>query len=270
MLASCGAPTPSISSNASVEPASSGTSAAPIFSDTYTDVASINLESGDYMVGDNIFSFDKENKKVKVANYPDYDSYKAKQGTVVYDGSVRFVKVTSMFLGNIEGAAYFEVEGIVHLLYLNSSGKLVLSRTSGGSWLTSSAVAVSDIPLFSMGNYVSDKQSQSKADDQGNYIYDSQGNSIKEEFYLFLELSATKASVFVSDNATTHGETPLHSVDDYKVLFVAGKLHIKIPHKGGDFACTLTSYSDTEIKFTNSMERKGDYSCSGTFTKIAK
>lgn len=271
-LASCGAPatssTPTPASTGAAE-TSSDASLEPIFSDTYTDIDSINVESGDYMVGDTVYAFDKANKKINVAKYEDYDAYKDKKGTVLYDGSVRFVKVTSTFLGTMD-AVYFEIDKAVNLLYLDASSKVCLSRVSGSTWSSSGAVALKDVPLFVMGKYVSDKQSQNKADEQGSYEYDSNGNTIREEFYLFLELSETKASVFLSDNPNTYGDTPLHSVENYKTRIVSGKLHISIPHKDGEFALTLTSYSETEIKFVNAMERKGDYSCSGTFTKVVK
>ena len=269
-LISCGeTPTPSASSSSS-EPASSAESdpASSMLAITYTDIDSVNLESGEYMVLDTIYAFDKENKKLTASKYEDYDSYKSKQGTVLYDGAVRFVKRSSLLTGDLEGV-YFEINQNIYLLHKNSEGKVVLIIRAGSSETTSSAVAVSEIPLFSMGNYVSEMQTQNKANEEGSYIYDSQGNTIREEFYLFLELSETKASVFLGDNPTTHAETPLHSVENYKTLFVGGKLHIKIPHKDGEFALTLTSHSETEIKFVNAMEKKGDYSCSGTFTKIA-
>lgn len=269
-LFSCGAPA-AASSTASTGAAetSSEASSEPIFSDTYTDIDSINVESGDYMVGDTVYAFDKANKKIKVAKYEDYNAYKDKKGTILYDGSVRFVKVTSTFLGTMD-AVYFEIDKTVNLLYLDASSKVCLSMVSGSTWSSSSAVALKDVPLFVMGKYVSDKQSQNKADEQGSYEYDSSGNAIREEFYLFLELSETKASVFLSDNPNTYGDTPLHSVENYKIRIASGKLHIKIPHKDGEFALTLTSHSETEIKFVNAMERRGDYSCSGTFTKVVK
>ncbi|MBO5528295.1 MAG: hypothetical protein J6A47_03115 [Bacilli bacterium] len=244
-------------------------SSAPIFNDAYTDIDAIALESGEYMVADTVYAFDKANKRIAVAKYADYDAYKAKQGTSLFDGAVRFVKVTSMMLGTFD-AVYFEIGDTIYLLHRDASNRICVSTRSGTAWSTSGAVAVSEIPLFSMGNYVSDKQTQNKADEQGNYIYDSAGGTIREEFYLFLELTETKASIYLSDNPTTHGETPLHFVENYKTRIVSGKLQIKIPHKDGDFDCSLTSHSENEIKFVNSMERKGDYSCSGTFTKIAK
>ena len=269
-LASCGG-TPSSGTSTPTRSAVESTPAeslVPVIADSYTDIDSLNLESGDYMVVQTVYSFDKANKKLIATKYEDYDSYKNKQGTVLYDGSVRFVKVTSMMLGTLN-AAYFEIDGDVRLLYLDSAGKIYLSTHSSMGWTTSSAVAVSEIPLFSMGNYVSEKQTQNKATEEGSYIYDSKENLIKEEFYLFLELTETKASIFVGDNPSTHAPAPLHSVENYKTLIVSGKLMIRIPHTNGEFNCSLTARSETEISFNNSMERRGDYSASGVFTKIA-
>ena len=269
-LVSCGGP---VASSAPTSSAAAGfVSSEPAsvdIEDSYTDIDSIDLDSGEYMVGNTVYSFNKENKKMNVTKYEDYDSYKSKQGNVLYDGACRLVKVTSMF-HDPYNAVYFEFGGSVYLLYGDAAGKFVLSTKTATSTFSSGAVLLSEIPLFTMGNYVSDKQSQNKANPDGTYVYDSQGNTIREEFYLFLELTETKASIFVSDNPNTHAETPLHFVENYKTLIGSGKLRIKIPHKDGEFDCTLTSHSENEIKFVNSMERKGDYSCSGTFTKIAK
>ena len=273
VLASCGGTNAPASTTAATSvPAATTQASEPaatdIFVDTYTDIDTLDLASGNYMVANVIYAFDKENKKISSTKYEDYDAYKNKQGTALYDGSVRFVKVTSVLLGNFN-AAYFEVNGTVYLLYEKPAGSFRLSTRPRGGWSTSSAVLLGEIPTFSMGNYVSDKQSQNKVNEEGNYVYDSQGFTIREEYYFFLELTETKASVFLGDNPTTHAENPLHSVENYKIRFISGKLHIDIPHKDGDFACTLTSKSETEIKFVDAMERKGDYSCSGTFTKIA-
>lgn len=268
-LLSCGEPSAPAASSSS--PAESSNISEPEISlggNTYTDVETIDVPSGEYMVTDTIYAFDKDNKKISVTKYEDYDSYKNKQGTVLYDGAVRFVKVSSTFAADYN-AVYFEIEKVIYLLHYNASNKITLSSINGTITFSSGCVLVSEVPLFVNGNYVSEKQTQNKVKEDGTYAYDEAGNLIKEEIYLFLELSDTKASIFLGDNASTHAETALHSVENYKTRFVSGKLQIKIPHKDGEFDCTLTSYTENEIKFINSMERKGDYSCSGTFTKMA-
>ena len=269
-LISCGGPSASSAPASSSSAGSAPSQSTSIdIQDSYVDIDSIDLDSGEYMVGSTVYAFDKENKKINVAKYDDYDSYKSKQGTVLYDGACRFVKVTSI-VRDPYNAVHFEFGGSVYLLYANASGTFSLVIKSGSSTTSSGAVLIGEIPLFTMGNYVSDKQTQNKANEEGSYVYDSQGQTIREEFYLFLELTETKASIFVSDNPDAHPETPLHSVENYKTLIGGGRLRIKIPHKDGEFDCTLTSYSETEIKFVNSTEKRGDYSCSGTFTKIDK
>ena len=247
-------------------PVVSESSEEPVISvvNPYVDIETIDIEGGDYMVNTTIYSFDKANKKMKVTQYEDYESYKKNEGTLLFDVAVRFVLVNNNY-----NAIYFENEGLIYLLRKNADAMQMVTK-NGGVTSTLPAFLVAEIAQFSYGNYRSDKQSQNKADEEGNYIYDSQNNTIREEFYLYLELSETKASIYVEDSEFNRSETPLHSITNYTVILANGKLLIKIPHENGSFNCSLTARSETTITFTNSMERKGDYSCAGTFTKILK
>ena len=269
LLSSCGGNTPAATTQTTqATTAVETTTSEAIIQETYTDIDTIDVPSGDYMVGASVYSFDKDKKAMKVVAYADYDSYLAKNGTVNYDGAVRFVTVKPIF-GNEYNAVYFEVDTAIYLFY-QVQDKLVVTIKRGSSSSSGTASPVAEIATFSYGNYISDKQTQNKATEDGSYIYDSEGGLIKEEFYLYLELTADKAAVYLSFDGQTHEETPLHSVEGYKTLILNARLVIRIPHKSdANYNCSLTASGDGVIKFVNSMERKGDYSCSGTFTKLS-
>ena len=106
-----------------------------------------------------------------------------------------------------------------------------------------------------------------KADAQGNRIPNGDGGYEKEDFYAFLELTETSAKFFVSDNPNTHGDTPLHSVNNYVLELIGGRVTIHIPHQNGDFNVSI-SFDDDGVHFINSSENNVDHGCSGRFVKV--
>lgn len=266
LLSSCGGNAPATTTQATT--VAETTTSEVVIKETYTDIDTIDVPSGDYMSGASVYSFDKDKKTMKVVAYADYDSYVAKTGTVNYDGAVRFVTVKPIF-GAEYNAVYFEVDTAIYLFH-QVQGKIMVTIKRGTASSSGTAVLLADIATFAYGNYISDKQVQNKATQEGSYIYDSEGGLIKEEFYLYLELTAEKAAVYLSFDGQTHEEKPLHSVENYKILILNGNLVIRIPHKTeANFNCSLTASAGGVIKFVNAMERRGDYSCSGTFTKLS-
>lgn len=277
VLASCGAPAPSSSQATGISSHDTGLSSDSSSSlpPLYKEVDTNDFPSGVYCVRDDFYTYSKEEKKIVANEYTDYAAYKAKQGNKTLDVGVKFVEFNSNYFGNNIPAVYFfdETTAIHYFIYKNGDiyqmDKVSIDGNSY-SWGTTPLKTITDSTFveFSYGRYVSDELTQGKVDAEGKPIYDSTGASVKENFYLFLELSETKAAIYVSDNNKTHGETPLHSVENYKIRISGGTLLIDIPHKDGDFSCRLSSKSETQIKFNNSYEKRGDYSASGTFNKI--
>ena len=108
------------------------------------------------------------------------------------------------------------------------------------------------------GSYVSDEQERYEADEKGERIANGEGGFLKENFYLFLDSEKTSAKLYVGENNLTHKDNPLHEINDYTLSYNTLGLAIKIPHKDGEFACTLTITSSTVISFVNSSEKDGD------------
>ena len=277
VLASCGAPAPS--SSQATETSSHGTGLSSDSSSSlpplYKEVDTNDFPSGVYCVRDDFYTYSKEEKKIVANEYTDYAAYKAKQGTETLNVSVKFVEFNSTYFGSNIKAVYFfdEATGIHYFIYKNGDiyqmDKVSIDGNSY-SWGTTPLKVINENTFveFSYGLYVSDELTQDKVDAEGKRIPNEDGGYVKENFYLFLELSEAKAAIYVSDNNKTHGETPLHSVENYKIRISGGTLLIDIPHKDGDFSCHLSSKSETQIKFNNSYEKHGDYSASGTFNKI--
>ena len=246
-------------------------------SEGYTEVADVAIPSGKYMVNSTLYDYNKENKRVIVTKYDTYTAYKNNQGTKLFDTTVKFVSFSpSMSLktfsydsiyfknGDTEYFAYVEKkESGDFLRFVEKKG---ISETTNG-WLTTSSIVEP-----SYGNYVSNVQNDYKVDSEGNRIPNDNGGYVKEDFYLFLELTATSAKLYVGDNNEVHSKIPLHEVSNYELLLRNGYVVIQIPHKNGSYNCSLTILSQTQIRFTNYSEetpKYGQYSGQGTFTKTS-
>ena len=269
VLASCGGPASSSATGLSTsEPSQSQSRSSASLAPDFEEVETNDLPSGEYSLGNIVYKYDKDTKKLTRTKYEDYEAYKAGTGTKELEVAVKFVQYTSTTYGSGIPAIYF-LDGTKHN-FISKNDKNARIETihyvdGVKSYSTLPMAPVSELIPFTLGNYVSSKEfEQYKVDDQGKVIYDEP----KEKFYLFLELTATKAAIYVGENNQTHRETPLHSVENYKTLFSNGMLRINIPHVGGDFACTLTSKTAGQIEFNNSYEKRGDYSASGTFVGI--
>lgn len=256
LFTSC-SPISSVSSNASSDNISS--------SSTFAEISEVaDVANGDYILGRNILTIDKDNKKAKLINYEmDYYKYQAKTGTLIYDEDIKFVRYNTYDAINIVSQNAY--------IY-NSNGKVTYAQiVEGESSYSATYQSINIVPQFVLptyGNYISPMLSQDKVDEQGNKIPSDNGGYLQESFYLFLTLSQNKAQLFVSDNSSTHEETPLCEIDNYPLNFNAEGIFFKIPHKEGDKACSLTVTSAETIRFINSYEKNGDYSGSGTFTLI--
>ena len=210
----------------------------------------VALEGGKYMVGNVVYTFHKGSKQIEVMQYDSYAEYKSQRGATWYVGAVKYIK--SVYA---DECVYFMYQNKDYYLTLeNDKPKLYIS--TGSSYTSTVMTKIGDtIAEPENGTYVSAKQEQTV-------------NSIKEEFYVFIVITDTKASLYISDNNTTYDGEPLHTNDNYVEEFVNGYVRIKIPHQNGSYTCNVTFLQDS-VRFTNSYETKGDYSCSGTLTKIA-
>ena len=226
----------------------------------YKEVADTDFKSGKYMHNASVYEFDKTNKKIIITDYKNYTAYKNNEGTKKLDTTVKFVEST---FGN---AVYFEYNSNQVLLYLRDGKPRKYTKTSGG-YSDDGLVNVLSIIEPTYGTFVSAAETQKKVDSEGNYIMDGD-NYVTETFYLFLELTETDAKVYVSDNNQTHGAAALHEVSNYELRIINGYVTISIPHKNGDYDVSLRFTSSTTIRYTNSYEKRGDYSCAGTLTKV--
>ena len=266
-LASCGGePTPSASgfSSGHASGLSLSLSSSSEAATSFPEVSDVPIESGDYLQGSKVYRLDKAKKTLKIIDYDyDYNKYKNDQGTLVNDYTVKFVQIgedAAVYYGeDQEGYYYLKQSGTsVRIYHIHGGG---ISYTNMGKFPTLYA------PTY--GNYVcTQAQTQYKVDGEGKRIPDESGGYVRETFYLFLELSETSAKLFVGENAETHREEPLHSIENYSLRYNAGGTNIRIPHKNGEYNCSLTIMANNEIKFNNSTEKDGDYSGSGTFTLI--
>lgn len=268
LLASCATPAPTPTSSAST-PASSATggmSSNPAAT-SYPEVDGVpGVPSGLYIHGSSVYEIDQVAKTIVSYNFNnEYAKLKSKDGVKNFEAPVRFVDYATY-----GPAIRFEVENATYFLFKDKD-KIAEHRYAGeGSW---SGSYISPLPNFiepTYGSYVSGECEQAKVDEKGERIYDSQGASVKEKFYLFLDLTSTSAKVYVGDNDKTHRDEPLHQIENYVAYYNAGGYFIKIPHQGGEFNCGLTIRSATEISFNNAYEKHGDYSAAGTFTLIEK
>lgn len=212
----------------------------------------VSLPSGNYVGNDIVYCFNKDTKSLIVEQYYYYNDYIIHRPAELYNGKV--VYINNIYAGD---SVYFKNKNTNEDCYLSlKNEKPTVTIVAGSTYrsLTLRELA-STIIEAEDGTYVSGKQEQTV-------------NEVKEEFYLFFVLTDTTASIYVSNNNTTYSGEPLHTVGNYEELFVSGYLRIKIPHENGSYNCSVTFKGD-EVTFVNSYETKGDYSCSGTLTKIA-
>ena len=263
-LAGCGS-TPAASS----VPASTSTPATSSFvSSSYKEIDDVPaVASGKYYVGGKVYVLDKATKKVALYDYDrDYAKLLADQGTKVFEESIRFVEEDGV------ARILFTRGEETHFLYAEGQSFRDQTRVFESGYARVSTATMTVLPANyvapTYGEYVSDRFTQDKLDPATSSVIYSSGYAVKESFYLFLKLSATKAEIYVSDNPETHGDTPLHQVENYKTTFGARYLGIDVPHSGGEFACHLEIREEKSIHFVNSFERKGDYSASGNFTLV--
>ncbi|MBQ7242949.1 MAG: hypothetical protein IJS52_01940 [Bacilli bacterium] len=249
-------------------PASSQAAAAISYADA-TDAEGI--ESGMYLHGKYVYDLNKADKKLTCYDFGmDYNKLKAKEGTKVFDVAINFV-----VYGEHGNAIHFVAETKDHYLYVSTAGKIAedLVTVDDGQYSISSSF-ISTLPTFvepRYGSYVSDKEfKQDKVDAEGKRIENSEGGYEKETFYLFLDLTATSAKIYVGENNQTHRDTPLHEIENYGLTYNPGGLAIKIPHKDGEFSCTLTVVAENTISFNNAYEKHGDYSAAGKFVLMEK
>ena len=249
-------------------PASS--QAAPVLS--YADATDAEgIDSGMYLYGKYIYDLNKADKKLTCYDFGmDYNKLKAKEGTKVFDVAINFV-----VYGNKGNAIHFVAGAFDYYLYVSKEGKIaedVVTFDGGQSSIAS--MFISTLPTFvepRYGSYVSDKEfEQYKVDAEGKRIENGEGGYEKETFYLFLDLTATSAKIYVGEDNKTHRETVLHGIDNYALTYNAGGLAIKIPHKDGEFNCTLTVVAENTISFNNAYEKHGDYSAAGKFVLMTK
>lgn len=262
LLAGCSTPSgeATSSNDQSIVPISYSSSKQPyLIIDDVPEVA-----SGKYIVSRLVYNIDKENKKITAIDYEsDYDKYIANQGNTVFEKAIQFV----LYEG--KNAIYFQNEGKEELIYKVNNSYTLASVSDNYVSHETISLFPSTFSLPKYGEYVSGKLTQDKVDGEGKRIPTGEGGYQKEDFYLFLKISETKAELYASDNATSHGETPLCSITNYKRQYNVGGILIKIPHANGDYSCSLTRFTDTTMHFTNSYEKYGDYSGSGIFTLIS-
>ena len=270
LLASCGTSSPQTTTSHPTDLSSqseeSQTASVVSYKET-TDAEEI--ESGMYIRVKYVYDINKADKKITCYDFGmDYNKLKNNEGTKVFEVSLNFVKYRTG--GN---AIHFNVENKDRYIYIAATGKLAEDTVNKvGDFASTETVGISPLPTLvepTYGSYVSaEKFNQYKVDAEGKRIPDDSDGYVREEFYLFLELSKTSAKIFVGDDNQTHRETPLHQIENYSLQYNAGGVSIKIPHEGGEFNCSLTVTAKDTIKFNNAYEKYGDYSAAGTFKPI--
>ena len=230
---------------------------------TYKELDDCDFPVGKYMINDIVYDYNKTDKKVIATKYESYSAYKNNDGVKQFETTVNFVEK-----GGIP-SVHFK-DGDYDYFFLVKEGKTTYvkkknAESSGG------LISVDKIVEPTYGKYVSSICEQYKVDSDGERIVKDGGGYEKENFYLFLELTETSLKVYVSDNNTTHGDTPLYSLDNYVLTIVYGYICFSVKHPNGNYSCSFRVMSDTVIHCTNSAEnlKGGDYSMSGNLTKIA-
>ena len=235
-------------------------------------VDDVPVATGKYLAANIMYDYNKESKTITAIKYSSYQKYKANDGEKLFEASVRFIRYYSSYGDVVCDAAAFESGDTKYHLYLYNEAPRLDSRKEGAIITTSSVVLNKAENLIepSYGLYVSSEQTKTKSDSTfTSAYYDEEGYAIKEKFYLFIEVSETKAALYKGESATEHEETPLCSIENYEAQLLGGAVGVKIPHNPGDFACSFTFMSSDTIQFTNASEVRYDYGASGIMTKIA-
>ena len=272
LLTACGSSSSGTShpTGLSTEGTPASSQVAPVAS--YADATDAEgIDSGMYLHGKYVYDLNKADKKITCYDFGmDYNKLKAKDGTKVFDVAINFV-----VYGQKGNAIHFVAETKDYYLYVSAAGKIaedLVTIDGGKSSITTTFI--STLPTFvepRYGSYVSDTEfKQDKVDAEGKRIANSEGGFEKETFYLFLDLTATSAKIYVGEDNKTHRDTVLHGIDNYALTYNPGGLAIKIPHKDGEFNCTLTVIAENTIDFNNSYEKHGDYSAAGKFVLMEK
>lgn len=232
-------------------------------SEQIVEVADCDLPSGKYMVNKTVYDYTKTDKKIIVTEYANYSDYLNNIGTKKYEGTVKFVQyksdVTAILFNDGTNDNYFYLE--------DSVVKYQIVR-GVGSYSSGTSTSPDNIIVPTYGTYVSPIQERDVVDEQGNRIPTGEGGYQKENYYLFVEITATSVKLYVSDNQTSHGSTPLLSKDNYVLELINGTAYIRIPHADTYYKCSIRAKSSTVLIVINDWEKHGDYSCSCDFTKV--
>ena len=218
---------------------------------SYEEVSDAPLViSGDYIVNKLIYSIDKDNKKLTIIDY-DMDFYKHDHhdGTIVKEYTINFVKYASY------DAVHYKDETKDYFIYKDGT-TFYYANIEGGTLIKQS---INSFPLspaepYRPAIYISDKQTQTNSNEQG------------QEFYLFLRLRSTYASLYVGTR-TEGWDSQLGFINDFKYSYNAKGMMIQIPHAEDEGKCTLTVVDNYTISFRNNG---GSYECSGTFSFLAE
>ncbi len=242
------------------EPVETSTQVTP----TYQEVSECPIETGTYMLNNELYDFNKDTKKMIVTKYNDYSAYKSNQGEKQVDTTVKYISY------NGRNTIYFVNGDYEIFIFKNSENKIRIRRQHNGVYGEYGFVSTANIVEPTYGTYVSTVKEKTKTDAQGNPVPNGDGGYEVENFYVFLVLTETSAKVYLSDNNTTYDANRLlRSLDNYRLELINGFVYIRIPH--GDTGYKFSSYvkSATEIHFTEDSEGRYDYGSSGIMTKIA-
>ena len=231
---------------------------------TYKELDDCDFPAGKYMYNDILFDYNKTDKKVVATQYESYSAYKNNNGVKQFEETVKFVERSNT------PSVYFKNGDYEYFFYIQE-GKNKISKVKGSTTGTYGLPSIDSIVEPTYGTYVSAECEQYIVDASGNRIEKDGGGYQKEKFYIFLELTAASAKVYYSSNNTSHGETPLYTLDNYVLTLKNGNVCFAIPHPNGEYSCSFYVKSDTVIHCTNSSEnvKGGDYSMSGDLTKLA-
>ena len=260
LLFSCGgnSNSPSINTSLSASYVPSGSSSSS--ENNEVEISTININSGEYMYGDTLYEFDKENKKIIETQYLSYNDYKNHNGTKIYEKNVKYIQKDNVQY------IFYSYNNFSYRISYKSDTTLTLEKSTLSSHTTTTLISTSNIVEPTLGNYVSTQFNQYKVDGEGNRVVES-GIYVKEYFYVFVTLTETSVTVSVGETNTTPTKT-LFTVSNYQLLLQNGYLIIKIPHVDGQYNCSLRISSASQIHITNSYEKDGDYSCSGMLTLV--
>ena len=264
LMASCGGAQPSSSSIAPSSPTESSVSSAES-SDEMVDIDDVaEIASGDYIYRKVILRLNKAEKKIKAIDYGnEYKKYKADQGTVQYEETIRFVKISgvkTIYYTHGEAKYYIQLKQTNYIAVMCHEGY------STSTFPMSLVPETVQMPVY--GSYVSGELEHYKVDGEGKRIPSGDGGYEKEKFYLFIDISETSIKLYNGADATTHAETPLLSKDNYALLMNSKGVYVSVPHADPAYHLSLSDFGETSFRFVNAFEKHGDYSGEGTMTLI--